>query len=287
MYGHELVRMGHTQEAIQQFARANDLEEAYYRTEKIAPQYDWHHAHNLQFLALSYALLGEDRSADRLLHQAFLLPAANEFLAYNRKAWPEFLLDHGRNGDALEAAMEMSESQWPMARLAGHGLADLALIALNRLDEADKELSLAEKESEQLPQHVANLPPYPAALQGLLLLRSGNQRQGEQVLVQVMQSAQTMPGPDAWLTTVFLLESIAHEARAAGDWDLARYAAEQMLQHDPLYAGGHYAIGLVAEHLGETEGARVLFSQAAMLWADADPGKPELLLVRKKLAISP
>lgn len=284
MHGHELVRMGRTEEAIQEFLKANELEENYYQTEKIPAQYDWHHAHNLQFLAMSYELLGQDRAAARLLRQAFELPASTEFLAYNRKAWPEFLINRGRCEEALGAAREMSRSQWPMARLAGHTLAGQALIGLNRIDEARHELSLAEQEAEHLPQRIAAALPYPSALRGQILLRDNRQREGEEILVHVIQSTVAMPGPDAWLAAIFMLESIARDARAASDWDLARFTAEQMIQHDPYYAGGHFAIGLVAEHAGETYGAHTMFTQAAKLWGRADPDMPDLVLTHKKLA---
>ena len=285
MHGHELVRTGHTGEAIQEFLRTNELEENYYHAEKIPAKYDWHHAHNLQFLALSYELLGQDKTAAQLLHQAFLLPASTEFLAYNRKAWPEFLINHVRYQEALDAALEMSQGQWAMERLAGHSLAGQALLGLGRLEDAGRELDLANKEVENMPRHIAEMLPYPAVLSGQVLLHSGQLREGEEILVHVIQSALAMPGPDAWLTTIFMLESLARDARKVGDWGLARFVAEQMIEHDPYYAGGHFAIGLVAEHAAETDGARVMFTQAAKLWEHADPEKPELVLIHKKLSV--
>jgi Tfp pilus assembly protein PilF len=49
-----------------------------------------------------------------------------------------------------------------------------------------------------------------------------------------------------------------------------------MLEHDPNYAGTHYALGLVARHNGNQAAARSAFERARMLWAHADPGLPEL-----------
>ena len=54
-------------------------------------------------------------------------------------------------------------------------------------------------------------------------------------------------GPDNWAQALFTLEAIAKTARDAGDWPFADWAARQMLEHDPNYAGGHYALALVAE----------------------------------------
>jgi len=283
MHGHELVRVGRTDEAIQEFVKADELEENYYRTEKIPAQYDWHHAHNLQLLALSYELLGQDKAAGKLLQQAFALPASTEFLAYNRRVWPEFLINRGRFVEALAASQEMSKSQWPMAKLAGHTLAGEALLGLNRLEESQQELSLAEQEAAALPERIVAALPYPAALRGSIMLRQNRQREGESIIVNVITSTLAMPGPDAWLAAIFTLESLARDARTAGDWPLAQFTAEQMIQHDPYYAGGHFAIGLVAEHAGENEGARTMFTEAARLWSHGDQDLPELVLTQKKL----
>ena len=284
MHGHELMRMGRTDEAIQEFLIANRLEESYYRTEKIPAQFDWHHAHNLLLLALNYELLGKIKDAEALLRQAFALPASTEFLAYNRKAWPEFLIDRGRFDEALNASRELAASQWPMARLAGHTLAGTALLGLNRLSDAQQELTLAEHEAEQLPARTVAALPYPAALQGAILLRQNRAKEGEEIIVKVQDSLVAMPGPDAWIAAVFALESIARDTREAGDWDLARFTAEKMIQQDPYYAGGHFALGLVAEHAGETAGARPMFAEADKLWSQGDRSLPELILTRKRLA---
>jgi len=284
MRGHELMRLGRTEEAVQEFVKTDELEEAYYRSEKIPAQYDWHHAHNLQLLATCYELLGQMKAAEPLLREAYALPATTEFLAYNRKLWPEFLIDRGRYAEGLDAAHELAQSPWPMARLAGHTLAGEALLGLNKPDDAQAELALAEHEAEALPADTVASLPYPAALRAALLLRSGQMQEGDKLYVDVEQTAVSMPGPDAWVAAVFTLESIARTARDANDWDLARFTAEQMIQHDPEYAGGHFALGLVAEHGGESQGSRPMFARAGELWNHADPGLPELAVIRSKLA---
>lgn len=284
MHGHELMRVGQTEAAIREYQRTNQLEENYYRLEKIPAQYDWHHAHNLQLLALSYELLGKVRTTEVLLKQAFALPAYTEFLEYNRRVWPEFLIGRGRYEDALEPCRKLAESQWPMARLAGHTLWGEALLGLSRMEDAKEQLALAEAESQHLPEKILSVLPYPATLRAGILLHNNQVEEGEQLMVNVEKSLTSMPGPDGWIAAIFALESIAREAREAGDWDLVRYTAEQMLQHDPYYAGGHFAIGLVAEHAGEGAGATPMFAQAEKLWSQGDPDLPELVATRKKLA---
>ena len=283
MHGHALMRMGRTQEAIREFEKTNELEENYYQTEKIPPAYDWHHAHNLQLMAMNFELLGQMKTAERLLREAFSLPAYTEFLAYNRRAWPEFLIDRGRYEDALNACREMQNSEWPLARMAARTLAGEAELGLKNLDEAQRELALAEQEGRSIPERIAVALPYPSTLQAAILLRQNRTQEGEGIYVKVEQSVMAMPGPDGWVAAIFVLDSIARDAREVGDWPLAQYTAEQMIQHDPYFAGGHFAIGLVAEHAGESEGARQMFLKAESLWSRADSDLPELYLVREKL----
>jgi hypothetical protein len=151
------------------------------------------------------------------------------------------------------------------------------------MDDARHELVLAQQEAQQLPANVAAALPYPAALEAAILLRENRVQEGEAIYAKLEQSMMAMRGPDGWIGAIFGLESIARDARDAGDWELAQYTAQQMVQHDPYYAGGHFAFGLVAEHAGETDGSREMFTEAQRLWAHADDDLPELVFTRKQL----
>src|SRR5205085_2333809 len=179
MHGHELMRLGRTEEAIAEFLKTKALEEEYYRTENIPARYDWHHAHNLQLLAMSYQSLGQMKAAEAAFREAFAVPAYTDFLEFNRKVWPEFLLARGRYEEALHAAQELTKSEWPLPRLAGHTLAGEALLASDRSNEAQDELSLAEQETEQLPVNLVATSPCPSILRAGLLLRDKKAEQGE------------------------------------------------------------------------------------------------------------
>jgi tetratricopeptide (TPR) repeat protein len=283
MHGHELLRSGRTEEAIQEFLKTRELEENYYRNEKIPAQYDWHHAHNLQLLAMAYQSLGQMKSAAKLLQEGFRSPAYTEFLEYNRRAWPEFLLNRGRFEEALAASRELTESPWPMARLAGHTLAGEALLGLNRMEDARDELHAAERQSEALPPRTAAALPYPTILAADILMRENQKQDAEELLMGVEKSILAMPGPDAWSTATFQLETIAQGARNAGDWELARFTAKNLMEHNSSYAGGYYAMALVAEHAQDLEAASKLLGSAQKYWAKADADLPELTTVRKRL----
>jgi tetratricopeptide (TPR) repeat protein len=285
MYGHDLRRAGHSEEALAEFVKANELEEAYYRSENIPAKLDWHHAHNLSLLAMCAQSLGKMKMAEDTYQAAFALPAYVDLSEYNRREWPAFLLHRNRLQEALEAAKTMIESsEHPLGRFAGHALAGRALLALDRIDEAKSEMTLAERETEQLPIAILGTLPDAVTLRGEILLGTDKQAQGRALLQQVEKQIRSVPGPDAWNGALFELESIAQSARQAGDWELADFTAQQMLQQDPSYAGSHYEAALVAQHRNDSATATREFAAATKLWSNADANLPELIQTRKTTA---
>jgi tetratricopeptide (TPR) repeat protein len=286
MHGHALMRSGRTQEAIVEFLKTKELEESYYRTERIPAVFDWHHGHNIALLAMCYESLGQMQSAETLFHETFSSPAYTDFLAYNRKSWPEFLISRGRFQEALDAARELTKSDWPLPRLAGHTLSGEALLAMGSTTAAQEELTLAERETEKLPPGAIAALPYPALLRVDILLRQKNTEEGESLAMDVAKSVQSTPGPDAWISAQFLLDGMAKSAREAGDWELAGALAREMILHNVNYAGGHYAYALVAAHAGNTADAAKAFASAEKLWSRADKDLPEREQIHKQLAAS-
>jgi tetratricopeptide (TPR) repeat protein len=272
MHGHDLRRVGQIEQAIQEFLKAEDLEDNYYRTENIPARFDWHHAHNLQLLAMSYEALGQMKAAEAAFRQAFVLPSYTDFADYNRKAWPEFLLDHGRPEESLTASQELVISQWAMARFVGHSLAGRAQLALNHPEEARAELELAERETEHMLSSVLKSLSDSALLRAEIMLRDGKTEEGNRLMDRIVKDVVAVSGPDAWCEAVFQLEYIARVAREASDWTLAESAAQEMIRHDPSYAGGYFALGLVAEHQGNASTAKEEFAMAQKLWSKADAG---------------
>ncbi len=57
-----------------------------------------------------------------------------------------------------------------------------------------------------------------------------------------------------------------------------------MIELDPSYGGGYYALGLVAEQQGDAAASTQKFAIAEKLWSEADKDLPELQVVRQKLA---
>lgn len=271
MRGHDLRQSGRTEEAIQEFLKTDELENAYYRAENIPARYDWHHAHNLALLAMSYQSLGQMKLAEAAFRQAYSLPAYNDLAEFNRRSWPEFLLDRGRPQEALDESQDLIKSKWALGRFAGHTVAGRAFLALNRMADAKAELSLAEQESEKIPSAALGMLPNAGELNAEILLREKNWDRANPLMSQIEEKIHMVPGPDAWCEALFELESIARVARDAGDWDLAESTGQKMVQHDPTYAGGHYILAQVAEHHADPETAKREFAAADKLWANADP----------------
>ena len=284
MHGHELMRLGRTEEAIAEFLKTKSLEEEYYRTENIPSRYDWHHAHNLQLLAMSYQSLGQMKAAEATFREAFAVPAYTDFLEFNRKAWPEFLLARGRHEEALTASQELTKSPWPVARLAGHTLAGEALLAMDRPIEAQEELNLAEQETEHVPVNLVATSPFPSILRAEFLLHDKKIEEAEPLFGDIVKMILARPGPDAWSAARFELEAIAKTARQSGDWNLSESMARDMIEHDPTYAGGYFALGLVAEHAGHSAKAHEQFAAAEKFWSKADKDLPELRRIQEGLS---
>src|SRR5216684_2015903 len=171
MRGHELRRAGRIEEAIEEFRKASELENAYYRAERIPPEYDWHRAHNLTLLAMCYQLLGQMKAAEQLLRESFSLPAHGELAEFDHRQWPEFLLARGRAQEAYEQSQILTQRPSMMARFAGHTLMGRALVILNRVDDAEKELALARDALVLVTATEADrLRPYAETLRAEILL---------------------------------------------------------------------------------------------------------------------
>jgi len=81
-------------------------------------------------------------------------------------------------------------------------------------------------------------------------------------------------------TVKHYLEHLREVIGARNRVELAAWAARQMMEHDPNYAGAHYAVALAAQHNGDASTARAEAAAAARLWSKADADLAELKIVR-------
>lgn len=276
MHGHELRRTGRITEAIAQFEAADKLQRDYLAKEQVAPEFDWHHAHNLDLLAASYQYVGQMRRAEALLKQAFALPSNLLVQVVNKRDYPAFLVGRGRLEEAVAAAKTLIAHPHPVAQAAGHIEAGFALLAMNRFADGANASNAALRALKMASdgQALAVIPL--EALSGEFRLRTAQREQGRQAMERAAQKWRSLPGPDAWTQSLFRIEALARSARQVGDWPLAARMAQLMLEHDPDYAGTHYALALVAQHDGNEATAKREFALAAKAWANADKDLAEL-----------
>ncbi len=290
MWAHDLRRVGRIDEAIVQFKKADDLERAYYKKENIDPQLDWHHGHNLDLLATCYQHKGQMKLAEKTMREAWGLTANEAYRAFSLREYPNFLIQRARYAEAFSAASELAKSKFVQARVAGHALAGQALIGMGKMDDATRELEIAQRELEEVPRitsginpNRAAVEPWVQALRGELLLRTGNQKEGKEILQSLLHILRTAPGADAWAQGLFRLEAIARTARETDNWDLAESTAQEMIAHDAAYAGSHLAIALVREHQRNAEATTKALNSASQFWRDADADLPELKIITTEL----
>jgi tetratricopeptide (TPR) repeat protein len=279
MYGHDLRRASRAREAIERFRKADELERAYFQTESIPPELDWHHGHNLNLLAASLEYIGQIKEAEAFLHRSFDLPAAVDVQAFFKQEWPAFLLRRGRAEDALGAAERLAADKRLSTRFAGQLLRSKALMKLGRLDEAKAALREAHTHFDALPTVVRQqtvgrrlAEPYLNLAEGELLFRDPATRpQGREQLIQAATQVRLGAHPDAWLLALFDLETIFALGHDTDDWGLAEAIARLMLEHDPSYGGTHAVLALVAGHKADPATEKRELELAAQAWRDADP----------------
>jgi tetratricopeptide (TPR) repeat protein len=281
MLGHNLRRAGRVFEAIVEFETADRLHRAYSQREQIPLHYDWHFEHNLGLLATSLQYTGQMKRAEPLLQAAFDLPTGLLVQAYNKREWPMFLRARGRLQDAEAAARALIANAHPVVQATGYIELGFVALAANRFADAGVASNTALKLLRSAPGGAVAANAL-LALQGEFHLRTAAREKGRATLDDVAKRLRAAPGPDAWSQALFSLDAMARAARAVGDWELADRMARQLLEHDPAYAGGHYALALVAEHNGDAVTATSEFAQALKLWAKADPDLPEVAEMRRK-----
>ncbi|HEV3060868.1 MAG TPA: hypothetical protein VGY48_21660 [Vicinamibacterales bacterium] len=276
MHGHSLRRAGRVEDAIAEFLAADAIETEYFKTEGVPVEYDWHYQHNIDQLATSYQYVGQMAKAEALLKRSFAISSALVQQEFNKREWPVYLLSRGRAREALDAGTVMAGHRSSIVSAAGHVMVGEARLAIGEYRLAAGEANTALRLMRAEPMGAGLVANALQQLQGEFLLRTGQRGKARPMLEDLARKVRAAPGPDNWTQALFTLESIARSAREANDWDLAGWAANQMVEHDSNYAGSHYALGLVAEHNGETDRARAEFELVRRYWKNGDANLVEL-----------
>ncbi|MBI3401281.1 MAG: hypothetical protein HY048_07645 [Acidobacteria bacterium] len=280
MRGHDLMRSGRMPDAIAEFQAADALESAYLAAEKIPAELDWHYQHNLDLLGQAYQYAGQMANAETVFKRSFTMTSSLVVQEFNKREWVVFLLARGRAAEALEAANVMAGHRSPLVSAAGHVQAGHVQLALGQYKAAADEGNAALR----LIQGVegGGLIAVPVqTFQAEFFLRTKQGEKTRPALEEAARKARLQSGPDNFMQVLFTLEAMARAARDVGDWDLAAWAARQMLEHDPNYAGSHYALALAAQHAGDARTAAAEFALAGKYWSAADADLAELKTIRQ------
>jgi hypothetical protein len=255
-------------------------------------KYNWHHIHNLDLMSISRAFMGKMRDAEALWREAFAAPATSGLWEAYQAKWPEFLLEPGRAQEALLAAQRLTAGRWPVGRTMGHILAGRAYVHLNELDRAETELAAVEKDAAQIEEvNPEPLLPHPRIypvfelklLKTELALRRGHEGAEPAMRDLLLQAKGQFRQADS-TGSLFLIQLVAEDCRNLKKWDLAQFAAEQMLGFDANYAGGHYEMGMVKVQTSQAGAAQPELQKAIELWKNADPDLDELRQAKQHLA---
>jgi hypothetical protein len=221
------------------------------------------------------------------MREAAALPALTDYIEFNQKLLPVFLIARQRWDEALVESRRLASGRFPATRAVGEALAGHALFALGRPAEARAALAAAERALGEVPGVAGGIAmsgrqvqPWIDTLRGELLLRDGKRDEGRRVLQDVARTLRAIPGPDAWIQALFRLEAIARLARETGAAELAGFMAGQMVEHDAAYGGSHLALALASEQQGDAAQADRARAEALRYWRDADADLPELALAR-------
>jgi tetratricopeptide (TPR) repeat protein len=282
MHGHVLRQVGRLDEAVAAFESAQKVQMAYLQAEKIAPELDWHYEHNVDLQAATYRYLGRMREAEGLLATSFGVPSSLAVQMFNKREWPELLIARGRTKEALADAGVLASHPSPLVSAVGYVMSGRANLAAGQYKEAAGAANAALKALRAATAGQALVAPELEVLQGEFFLRTGQPEKGRAMLDEIVRRLRDGTGPDSWAQTLFTIEAIARAARQAGDWEFAGFAARQLDAQDTRYGGAHYALGLVAEHNGDTRAAQTEFALAEKAWSKADADLAELRDIRSR-----
>ncbi len=247
MFGHVLPRLGRWEEALEQFRKADAIEEAYAKDQRLRPGDDWHHLHNLQLLGYTYLRLGKLAEAEKTFRRAFDTPARLPYRGTPQASLAEYYLLRGRWDDALAAAHALQVStRTPAVHIVAAVVEGETLLAQGRESEAraaaTRAAQMLEVQRRELGSNARYLEifvrPYVDQLDTEIALRSESPEAAEASILKVADELSRNPRFDAWGEGLFRLERIAADARRAGRTQLAAEVELRMKKIDPDYVPG-------------------------------------------------
>lgn len=294
MYAHDLMKTGRVDEAIEKFNMAFGMEEARYKKENMPVHYDWHHPHNMELLAYCYQYKGQLAKAEAVFAKldtltAFVPTAEGRI----RKGHPLFLLQNGKNDEAIALAAKLSAKEGPANRLIGNMIEGLGYMLEKKNDEAlacigkiDFVLDSLRKDrlgKGATEEQIEDNNRYVNGVKSLIKVGMGLQKdptneEFKKTVGQIQKSMLQQTGPDPWIDALFFLQLLGNITYASGNMELAEASARTLLQHDSQYAGGHWLLAKVLTKQGKTAEAKIEQQKAVDGYKDGDESLKRMLV---------
>ncbi|HEU5414049.1 MAG TPA: hypothetical protein VFW31_09845 [Candidatus Angelobacter sp.] len=210
MYGHELLRSGQIKSAISQFEKADQLEEASFKTNPKARTQDWHYRHNLNLLATAYRIANQPSKAETVLQQLAKLPTVSEVDEYYAVQLPAFYLLRGDFDGARRSIHSLPPTHSAVGNTLRHAIRGSSEAALSQWRLAEIDLSAARAYFREVPLgwHPF-LQPWITTLKTQLMLDRDSHEAVSEALLSASRNCLQSPGTDEWADSVLHLEYLA------------------------------------------------------------------------------
>ncbi len=234
MYGHELLRVGRTQEAIGRFEEADRLTKTAFAATPSALLYDWHYRHNLNLLAAAYRQAGMRKQAEVVLKKLAALPVLSEADEIYKEQLIIFLLQQGQYSAVLDSNAMTYRPIHDVGRILQHAIKGSALAETRNGVAAAAEVAIAQKYFKKVAAEWRPvLQPWLDILQSQVEIEQSKLAVANIRLMHSAQDANRGFGTDSWSDALFQLAYIGEIASRAGLRDAADFAAEQLNRIEP------------------------------------------------------
>lgn len=288
MYGHDLMKTGNIDEAIVKFKMALDLEKKKYDREDMPYHYDWHYPHNLELLAYCYQYKGQFENAKAIFVQLDTIQAfQEESEGFIRKGHPFFLLQNGEYDQAIYLADKLAKGEGVNTKLVANISSGLAYMmkkdeknALKSTGEIQILLDsmVSEVAKYGIPEEMITSSSYfqfykglqDLIQNGLAIQKNPDNMELKEKIEAFQKQMLSQTGPDPWIESLYFLQLLSNITYSTGNMDLAELSAKALLEHDPEFGGGHYAMARVQKNRNDEAAAQESMVKAMSAYKDGD-----------------
>ena len=298
MPGHIFYRTGDYERARESFLASMQVDTAYMRAQKMAPEDDRNYAHNLSYLIANSA--EEGRATEAFDYAARLEPLAHAatdashpgsiafYVIQIGGTRPRLAIRFGKWQEAIDHPVNfgIAEDQLPAAAKAlrdGMVIYGEAMQSLEREDvdggarESDQLDALLWRftrdrdQTDRTAQRVEEILGVASKeLAGNVASALGNYGRAKQLLQEAVEMEKKLGYSEPPLYSRPSLESLGYAAIRARDWEMARNAFQQVLVLRPKSGFGYYGTALAYEKEGNRSAAARAYQEFLASWQHAD-----------------